>query len=115
MGTNYYLVNDKTCDTCGQHLQPEQIHIGKQSAGWKFLFAPYSPEQVYCFGDWVDFLMKSRDKGLKIMDEYGKEKTLYEFLGNLICAQYRRPALRTHHTDKIDSHGYRFSKTWDFS
>lgn len=35
MGTNYYLHKD-FCPCCGR--PNEEIHIGKYSAGWKFLF-----------------------------------------------------------------------------
>jgi hypothetical protein len=34
MGTNYYLHFNK-CSKCGRY---DKIHIGKCSAGWKFLF-----------------------------------------------------------------------------
>ena len=33
MGTNYYI--RKTCEHCGRY---DEIHIGKSSMGWRFLF-----------------------------------------------------------------------------
>ena len=35
MGTNFYLHTD-FCPCCGQPRQ--NVHLGKRSSGWKFLF-----------------------------------------------------------------------------
>lgn len=50
MGTNYYL-HCPTCPTCGRKSDP--VHIGKQSAGWPFIFRAYFDwgDESYCTPD----------------------------------------------------------------
>ena len=65
MGTNFYVRKDET-----------SVHIGKRSAGWKFLFAPH-PE-LY------DQTKASINRYLKLnkenfYDEYGEKVDLDEF------------------------------------
>jgi len=60
MGTNYY-VNVPPCNHCGH--QPELVHIGTSSYGWRFCF------DARFFNDvkqWESYL---KDK--EIVDEYG--------------------------------------------
>ena len=60
MGTNYYLKKD-TCPHC---LRPREIiHLGKSSAGWKFLF--HKTKQVYDYESFCKFI-----KTGFIYDEY---------------------------------------------
>ena len=72
MGTNYY-VNYNICKCCGRG---EQVHIGKSSCGWKFLFyAPrkseygFNYETITSIDDWKKFLKENEHT---IEDEYGK-------------------------------------------
>ena len=58
MGTNYYVKNAKDCPTCGTP-NSEDLHIGKSSCGWKFLFDDEFVENV-----------SQGFSGLCIVDEY---------------------------------------------
>jgi len=80
MGTNYYAVKKKPS------LNREIIHIGKSSAGWKFLFRGYQKESDYTsvrndlninsIEDWGEFL--SNDEYV-ILDEYDDEISYEDF------------------------------------
>ena len=64
MGTNYY-VNTPACDHCGH--QPELIHIGKSSFGWKFCFN----SQIFSHADyWYTYLQNKEivDEGCNPID-----------------------------------------------
>lgn len=71
MGTNYYAIKNKIS------LYPQSIHIGKSSAGWKFLFRGYFKGENYIFenleiksiDDWKTFL---KNYDYIILDEYDK-------------------------------------------
>lgn len=40
MGMNYYAEGMVECHNCGgKHICKNGIHLGKSSAGWRFLFA----------------------------------------------------------------------------
>ena len=66
MGTNYYIRLDDD--------RSNDIHVGKSSFGWKFIFQvnskQYSPNKVGV----NRFLKLHRDK---FYDEYGKEEKIY--------------------------------------
>ena len=89
MGTNFYLrkkLSAKEKEIAKQYIEednyeelknliPEDIHIGKRSGGWKFLwdahfFRYYKPNKQALF-DWL--------KSGQIIDEYGNEFTFKEF------------------------------------
>lgn len=65
MGTNYYWskVLD-ICPTCG-NKDTIKIHIGKSSAGWKFLF---NGDDYKSWNEWDSIL----DSSGEITDEYGE-------------------------------------------
>lgn len=60
MGTNYYLETD-FCPCCGK--PKSKIHLGKSSAGWKFLFR--KTDCVKSYDDFLEFIKKG-----VIVDEY---------------------------------------------
>jgi len=70
MGTNYF-VTFEPCHACGE--QPDDIHIGKCSAGWRFLFH-YHPTLYQNMDDFRMWLM-----GKHIKDEYGNDHTEKDF------------------------------------
>src|SRR5690348_2560358 len=76
VGTNYY-VHTPTCkDACEHCSASEQLHLGKSSIGWRFLFQadPEWPrEQAYSL--WLE-----RAKSGEIRDEYGDAITLDDLL-----------------------------------
>ena len=69
MGTNYYI----ECKYCGNQLR----HIGKQSAGWKFL-SNHTKIEAFIL---IEQAIQDDDKVFK--DEYGKELTLKEFINKV--------------------------------
>lgn len=120
MGTNYYLhiyEGDPTpCETCG-HCEREritEIHIGKSSGGWRFLFQGYpsgifedGDDPVHSLADWV----REFEKGdREIRDEYGDLITLEEFL-EWVGAKHR---LRDH-SKALGSAAYLSTDSHDFT
>ena len=106
MGTNYYikrklsdnqkqiiidkLMKDEYEDV--HFMLPENIHIGKRSSGWKFLwdvhgFKYFNPTKESIF----DFL-----KSGTIIDEYRQEVSFDDFINNgledAIIAMYQYPS-----------------------
>ena len=69
MGTNYFIHEPK-CDHCGH--QPELVHIGKSSYGWKFLF--HATDDCVTKQDWEHRLLEKQ-----IVDEYNRFVTYTEF------------------------------------
>lgn len=72
MGTNYYAHLD-ACPTCGKG---EEMHIGKSSGGWRFMFHIYPERGINSWASWQAKLRLSR---APIKDEYGKTHTLEDF------------------------------------
>jgi hypothetical protein len=92
MGTNFYLrkrlseydkeigiqyLNDDDYDSL-RDLIPEDIHIGKRSCGWKFLFNANNFEY---FDTTKESLIEWLKSG-QIVDEYNQEYTFEEFWNN---------------------------------
>jgi hypothetical protein len=71
MGTNYY-VKINTCQECGR--SEEEIHIGKSSYGWQFLFA-YNGGEYYKNKNELEAWLEGR----KIFDEYDREISKEDF------------------------------------
>ena len=65
MGTNYYWTKVLTqCECCG-NKDTINLHIGKSSLGWKFLF---NGTYYKSWGEWDRVL----ESGGEITDEYGE-------------------------------------------
>jgi hypothetical protein len=62
MGTNYTLYYNK-CKCC---KRSDELHIGKSSAGWKFLFRKHSGKAEN-IQQWKELTAKG-----EIIDEYGR-------------------------------------------
>lgn len=72
MGTNHYLkVN--VCEHCGR--AEKELHVGKSSPGWRFLFHGI-PGEVETRAHWLALM---RTPGHALRDEYGKPMTVEEF------------------------------------
>jgi hypothetical protein len=99
MGTNYYLHKDY-CPCCG-HPKVE-VHLGKSSGGWKFLFN--KTRQVYNYETFCNFL-----KTGTIYDEYGNVRS-EDYLLDLIQSKQ----LDQEHDDCEHIDGYDFLNC-DFS
>ena len=108
MGTNYYIKKPvgETCEHCGRSDKYEEFHIGKSSAGRRFLFNP----QLYSFKDVKRILELSPDR---IFDEYGSNISLYELYTKISSKQKSPP--RDSGYCYLDEEGYEFSYYTDFS
>lgn len=82
MGTNFYLTLNE-CDKCGRF---DELHIGKASAGWQFLWQGFNPQEweieenpdvrvIRSVKDWIPLL----EKGV-IHDGRGSEVSVGELL-----------------------------------
>lgn len=84
MGTNYYLRGDQpsACKCCGHTPPREEVHVGKSSWGWKFLFkGNRDPEQgplVTTEEEWWVEIQRRIQAGQQLRDEYGTVITLPE-------------------------------------
>jgi len=68
MGTNYYYKEDiDTCCHCGRTSEEVVIHIGKSSAGWRWLF---NGTKYKSYQEWMFFLANHKDS---IYDEYNRK------------------------------------------
>lgn len=106
MGTNYYAVEKKFS------LHRNIIHIGKSSAGWKFLFHGYqnyeyawdkSPINLNSLEDWKKFLM---NKEYGILDEYDEEISYEDFFKKVEEKQTEEN--EENFRDCANVNGYRF-------
>lgn len=76
MGTNYFVHTSACPNACDHCSASEELHLGKSSIGWRFLFQaePEWPrDQAYSL--WLE-----RAKLGEIRDEYGDPITLDELL-----------------------------------
>jgi hypothetical protein len=129
MGTNYFL-HTNICPHCKR--SENQVHIGKSSMGWPFLFRGYPEKDCWPDGiphpitgalEWEELMRVAIEKGGAIIDEYGTHHTFDEFWqmvrrkqedtrGEAEWLRGRHSANST--SDWRDVHGYRFSGS-DFS
>lgn len=114
MGCNYYAIpkTPKKCDCCSQPLPDEEldrVHIGKSSAGWKFMFHA-APDKYRTFGQLRAWL-----KDYKIVDEYGEHKTHEEFF---YMVEVKQQSEKSHHAEYGNNnkyhHGY-YDGDYEFS
>ena len=97
-----------------------RYHIGKQSGGWQFLFAPHIRQRGYNPGQivspWEDTLESiteylSRDD-VKIEDEYGDSYTCKQFFNKISVYNDPVTAINGEQYDKRDPNPY--SKCTEF-
>lgn len=110
MGTNYYVVKKKPT------IAPP-LHIGKSSAGWKFLFHEVNKYngfdhnlEIHTFEQWKYFLENNKD--ILILNEYDEEVSVKEFLELVKEKQKEENKYNFEYCKNIN--GYRFSDS-DFS
>ncbi|MBQ6358600.1 MAG: hypothetical protein IJI97_06610 [Clostridia bacterium] len=73
MGTNYYAFGPHK----GKKADRVGLHIGKKSAGWKFLFRAHPNLQLTSLEQWVGYLSRP---DVEVSDEYGAEIDLTEMV-----------------------------------
>lgn len=113
MGTNYYIQSPK-CECCGQ--AKEDVHIGKQSFGWAFLFSP----EYESASQWFEALFNAEANNHNIVDEYGRLWRAIDIV-DLVLANSTKatgftagksmygPGNPAEH-ERLDSYGFRISK-----
>lgn len=127
MGTNYYT--RKKCACCGSVSDENDLHIGKSSGGWKFLFAPYPEMNLTSWREWRKYLAENENLCL-VFDEYGDQHTLAAVVA-MVENKQRPDNLDADNADSTqwgptpkhervkyetaDPEGYRFSTSDDFS
>ena len=107
MGTNYYLHYD-VCDHCDRY---KELHIGKNSCGWKFVLRSYEFEGLFTWDKWLDFLRTETDLGSKIINENGLEYSLIDFVDMVQNKQFEKKSHLFTDDDYLDVRGFNFSKT----
>ena len=83
MGTNYYVHTPACENACDHCAASEQLHLGKSSAGWRFLHqadSDWPREQAHSL--WL-----ARAQSGEIRDEYGRAVTLDELLAKIQAKQ----------------------------
>lgn len=104
MGCNYYLRH--RCPTCRHTRQP--LHIGKRSAGWRFLFHGYGPrENRGRIDSWAHWRALLAEAGANVVKETGEVLSPQEFARLVEETRGERqhdPA----HTDGEDLDGWAF-------
>lgn len=111
MGINYYAVKNRPT-ICGP------IHIGKESAGWMFLFREYDefwiepPIVWHSFDDvkkWLDTYVGEK-KTYIIMNEYDEQVSLQDFYEMVDMKQKRDSDNSDNFMYVKNINGYRFSE-----
>ena len=109
MSTNYYL-RYNICECCNRF---DEIHIGKSSYKWRFLFRGYddfSPV-LQTYDQWFEFIGDQlyRDTA-EIVNEYGKIVQFGDFV-EMVEDKQKDPENKIHNFDNnyVDVRGYNFS------
>ena len=113
MGTNYYAVRNKPT-VC------HPIHIGRASAGWRFLFHIVdawdnyiSNEPLNTFPNWKKFLEEQTANGnIVIMNEYNEVVSLDDFLTMVETKQKENNHDNFAYSDNIDGYRFKRGKFW---
>lgn len=127
MGTNYYAIpklnddqklkvieavkNNQMQDL--KNLIPDQIHLGKSSVGWRFLFNRNDWQYYENTKELFDFIDKC-----EILDEYGQEispKQFKELVEAKQIVSIEKYSDLRYANDYIIKNGYIFSKYSNFS
>ena len=107
MGTNYYAVERKFA------IHRNILHIGKSSAGWKFLFQGYQDYEldwdkphinINSIENWKDFLNNST---YGILNEYDEEISYDDFFK--LVEEKQKEQNKNNFSDCANVNGYRFS------
>ena len=93
MGTNYYI----------KHKNNKEVHIGKKSAGWDFVFCG---EKLASLEDAIGYLFKWQDR---IFNEYGEKVTFNGLLCTIMRKNKSFPYSQEFPNYFFESDGYMFS------
>lgn len=85
MGTNYYTKK-----------RNKNMHIGKSSMGWQFLFQGYKEFNLNSKEDWIKYLIRYKKK---IYNEYDEEVSLEEFKEMIVFKSPYNKLLLSHYDE----------------
>jgi len=95
VGTNHYL-HRNVCPYCQRGT--DQIHIGKDSAGWCYGLHVYPnglPDQenrkITCLDDWEAYLYQRVAEGDVLRDEYHQDMTVADWVDLVVNRKWDRP------------------------
>jgi hypothetical protein len=115
MGTNYYAQVD-FCECCKRPA--EELHIGKSSGGWAFLFMPHPERGLTTWAAWKAYLAT-----VPIKNEYGDDVS-FEGLSDIVESKQGQWTHQTcpddawgpyPRTGSMDPDGYQFSDGREFT
>ena len=114
MGTNYYVRVPQCSQACKHCGQEQDIHIGKSSAGWRFLHRAYrDPAVAPAEVAWPVVDRPSWEKLLTlgpVYDEYGQEQDPADLLAFIDSKQggiAHVPYMKKHHPSSVrDGHDF---------
>lgn len=106
MGTNFYAVKKKPA-------VHNSMHIGKASAGWKFLFHEINKGhcsfdndlEIHTYEQWKEYLYGHKD--IVILNEYDEKVSLNEFFA--LVDEKQKSEHNRNFVDCKNIDGYRFS------
>ena len=103
MGTNYYIRKEKfmKCDKCGRGEEYEEVHLGKNSLGWKFTCAS-GDGRFHTFKELKKFVEENEDF---IYDEQGKNLSPDDFF-NLVASNQEKQAKTSPVSAEMHQHSY---------
>lgn len=104
MSTNYYAVRKEPC------LYNREIHLGKSSVGWLFLF--HETDEIHTYPQFVKWLEDNVDTGEWVLfNEYNEQITKEELL-ELIERKQNDPRIKNNPDNFMyyckNVNGYRF-------
>ena len=97
MGTNYFIKSDagSACACCGHTPPSQEVHLGKSSGGWAFLFKgnrdPENGPLVTTEQEWWAELQRRVHAGQFVWDEYGDIISLPELRKVIDSTRQGRP------------------------
>jgi hypothetical protein len=101
VSTNFYLHRDpQNCGECGKPGREAEIHVGKSSVGWVFVWqgfngndVPGAPVGLFDAQTWREFLTAEVTYGEgRIEDEYGITWPVDEFFRSIEAQRDRKRA-----------------------
>ena len=100
MGMNYEMFAEDYCLECGRGLR---IHLGKRSAGWKFLLQYNKGKYYQNWEEMKEFLRVHARAGAVIRNEAGEPITAQHFI-ELVESSYRDKSNADHSKTEIDGY-----------
>tara|TARA_R110002126_G_scaffold63744_2_gene163469 strand:- start:3067 stop:3408 length:342 start_codon:yes stop_codon:yes gene_type:complete len=113
MGTNYYLKQPTQTDDTHRlfEIEPQSIHIGKFSNGWRFSF---QGQHIADYTLWRHALKQALYDGWTIRDEYGTQHAYVDLCSLIDSSGPGRTEVTPDDNNWLDKEGWPFH-SGDFS